>query len=126
MVTNSLWWATRTVNSKTSDFVRSLTHREHQAMFELLPPQRAALLEQGLLDQAKTAIVVDMPTSGGKTLLAQLRSGGDDGRRYSVGEARRFLKGLGADEWDGVRPEGAALSGTGYKRVWEVLSGEAV
>ena len=73
MITNSLWWATRTVNSKTTDFVRSLTHREHQAMFELLPPQRAALLEQGLLDQAKTAIVVDMPTSGGKTLLAQFR-----------------------------------------------------
>ena len=73
MVTNSLWWATRAVNSKTSDFVRSLTKREHQAMFELLPPQRAALLEQGLLDQAKTAIVVDLPTSGGKTLLAQFR-----------------------------------------------------
>ncbi len=73
MVTNSLWWATRSVNSKTSEFVRSLTHREHRAMFELLPPQRAALLEQGLLDQAKTAIVVDMPTSGGKTLLAQFR-----------------------------------------------------
>ncbi len=73
MVTNSLWWATRTVNSRTSDFVRSLTHRKHQAMFELLPPQRAALVEQGLLDQAKTAIVVDMPTSGGKTLLAQFR-----------------------------------------------------
>ncbi|WP_138381168.1 DEAD/DEAH box helicase [Luteithermobacter gelatinilyticus] len=73
MITNSLWWATRAVNSRTSDFVRSLTHREHQAMFELLPPQRAALLEQGLLDQAKTAIVVDMPTSGGKTLLAQFR-----------------------------------------------------
>ena len=73
MVTNSLWWATRTANSRMSEFVRTLTRREHQAMFELLPPQRAALLEQGLLDQAKTAIVVDMPTSGGKTLLAQFR-----------------------------------------------------
>ena len=73
MVTNSLWWATRTVNSRTTRFVRSLTHRKQQAMFELLPPQRAALLEQGLLDQAKTAIVVDLPTSGGKTLLAQFR-----------------------------------------------------
>lgn len=73
MVTNSLWWATRTVNPRTSDFVRTLTRREHQAMFELLPPQRAALLEHGLLDQAKTAIVIDMPTSGGKTLLAQFR-----------------------------------------------------
>ena len=69
MVTNSLWWATRTVNSRTSEFVRSLTRRQHQALFELLPPQRAALVEQGLLDQAKTAIVVDMPTSGGKTLF---------------------------------------------------------
>ena len=73
MVTNSLWWATRAVNSRTTHFVRSLTHREHRAMFELLPPQRAALLEQGLLDQAKTAIVIDLPTSGGKTLLAQFR-----------------------------------------------------
>lgn len=73
MVTNSLWWATRTINSKTSAFVQSLTHRTHHAMFELLPPQRAALLEKGLLDQAKTAIVIDLPTSGGKTLLAQFR-----------------------------------------------------
>lgn len=74
MVTNSLWWATRTVNSRTTDFVRSLTKREsHRSLFELLPPQRAALLEQGLLDQAKTAIVVELPTSGGKTLLAQFR-----------------------------------------------------
>ncbi|WP_022949972.1 DEAD/DEAH box helicase [Methylohalobius crimeensis] len=73
MVTNSLWWGTRTVNSRVSEFVKALTKREHQAMFELLPPQRTALLEQGLLDQAKTAIVIDMPTSGGKTLLAQFR-----------------------------------------------------
>ena len=73
MVTNSLWWATRAVNPKTSEFVRTLTSRESRSMFELLPPQSAALLEQGLLDQAKTAIVVDLPTSGGKTLLAQFR-----------------------------------------------------
>ena len=73
MVTNSLWWATRAVNSRTVEFVQTLTRRESRSMFELLPPQSAALLEQGLLDQAKTAIVVDMPTSGGKTLLAQFR-----------------------------------------------------
>ena len=73
MVTNSLWWATRAVNSRTSEFVRTLTKRANRSMFELLPPQSVALLEQGLLDQAKTAIVIDMPTSGGKTLLAQFR-----------------------------------------------------
>ncbi|HPT97727.1 MAG TPA: DEAD/DEAH box helicase [Armatimonadota bacterium] len=71
MVGGSLWWVARAVNSRVSRFVHEVT--KHQAMFELLPPQRAALQEQGLLDQAATAIVVDMPTSGGKTLLAQFR-----------------------------------------------------
>ena len=73
MITNSLWWATRSGNSLTTEFVRTLTKRENRSMFELLPPQSVALLEQGLLDQAKTAIVIDIPTSGGKTLLAQFR-----------------------------------------------------
>jgi len=71
MVAGSLWWVARAVNSRVSDFVRDVT--KQQAMFELLPPQRAALQEKGLLDQAATAIVVEMPTSGGKTLLAQFR-----------------------------------------------------
>ena len=86
MARNSLWWTTKAINPKTSSFVHSLTHRDHQPMFELLPPQSAALREQGLLDQAKTSIVVDIPTSGGKTLLAQFRIlqalnqfAGDDG-----------------------------------------------
>ena len=73
MVRNSLWWSMRRVNSKVSDFVRSLARRDHQPLFELLPPQRAALQEHGLLDPAKNVIVVDLPTSGGKTLLAEFR-----------------------------------------------------
>lgn len=73
MVKNSLWWGTRTVNSRVTRFVKSVTRRDASPLFELLPPQRAALLEHGLLDQAKTAVVVDMPTSGGKTLLAEFR-----------------------------------------------------
>lgn len=71
MVASSLWWVARAVNSRVSNFVRDVT--KQQAMFELLPPQRAALQEQGLLDQAVTAVVVELPTSGGKTLLAQFR-----------------------------------------------------
>lgn len=70
MVSGSLWWATRTVNSRVTKFVSSSTKR---GLFELLPPQRAALLEEGLLDTSKTAVVIEMPTSGGKTLLAQFR-----------------------------------------------------
>lgn len=71
MVADSIWWVARRINSRVTKFVNEVT--KQQALFELLPPQRAAIQEQGLLDQAATAIVVDMPTSGGKTLLAQFR-----------------------------------------------------
>ncbi|HEY6873291.1 MAG TPA: DEAD/DEAH box helicase [Geobacteraceae bacterium] len=71
MVAGSVWWVSRAVNSRVTKFVREVT--KQQALFELLPPQRAALQEMGLLDTAATAVVVDMPTSGGKTLLAQFR-----------------------------------------------------
>ncbi len=71
MVADSVWWVAQRINSRVTKFVKEVT--KQQALFELLPPQRAAIQEQGLLDQAATAIVVDMPTSGGKTLLAQFR-----------------------------------------------------
>jgi superfamily II DNA/RNA helicase len=71
MVAGCIWRVTQTVNSRVTEFVKNIT--KHQAMFELLPPQRAALQEQGLLDQASRAVIVEMPTSGGKTLLAEFR-----------------------------------------------------
>jgi len=71
MVVGSIWWVLGNVNPHITKFVREVT--KQQAMFELLPPQRAALQEQGLLDPASTAVVVELPTSGGKTLLAQFR-----------------------------------------------------
>ncbi|HEY8361882.1 MAG TPA: DEAD/DEAH box helicase [Tissierellaceae bacterium] len=71
MIESSIWWIARTINSKTTDFVKHVT--KARALFEMLPPQKAAIREQGLLDQASTAIVVEMPTSGGKTLLAEFK-----------------------------------------------------
>jgi hypothetical protein len=49
---------------------------------------------------------------------------GEQDSRLSVGQARRFLKDLSDRDWQRVRPVDAALTGKGYKRVWEVLSGE--
>ena len=72
MVAGSLWEATLGINSRISRFVRKVTSEAHP-MIELLPPQRSALAEQGLLDPASRAVVVDLPTSGGKTTLAQFR-----------------------------------------------------
>lgn len=72
MVAGSVWWVARAVNSRVTKFVETIT-RASKPLFELLPPQRAALREQGLLDQASRAVVIDLPTSGGKTTLAQFR-----------------------------------------------------
>ncbi len=71
MVMGSIWHVAQSVNSRIMEFVKNVT--KSRGLFELLPPQKVALQEQGLLDQANRAIVIDMPTSGGKTLLAQFR-----------------------------------------------------
>lgn len=71
MVNSSIWWTAESPNSKTTNFVKLVT--QTKGMFELLPPQRAAIQEHGLLNAANQAVVIDMPTSGGKTALAQFR-----------------------------------------------------
>lgn len=71
---NSIWWLLRSFNSRISDHVRHLASEDvARPLLELLPPQRRALLEDGLLDPAHRAVVVQMPTSSGKTLLAEFR-----------------------------------------------------
>ena len=47
----------------------------------------------------------------------------DDENRYSVDKARKFLRELSSEDWNRARPSDAALSGSGYKRIWEILSG---
>ena len=65
------------------------------------------------------------PRSAAESLGALYRDfTGEDSNRYSVDKARDFLKQLGSEEWDRVRPANAALSGQGYKSVWQILSGE--
>ncbi len=71
MVAASVWHVARKVNSRVTKFVSHATRT--RSLFELLPPQRAAVQEQGLLDPAAQAVVVNLPTSGGKTILAQFR-----------------------------------------------------
>ena len=75
MVRNSIWTVTRAVNSRVSRFVQSLVERGRgeKAIFDVLPPQRQTLAEKGLLGSSRRAIVVSLPTSSGKTLIAQFR-----------------------------------------------------
>lgn len=72
MIYNSIWRISETINSRVTMFVNHITKVE-KPVFELLYPQRASILEQGLLDPAHRAIVVNLPTSSGKTLIAEFR-----------------------------------------------------
>jgi superfamily II DNA/RNA helicase len=75
MVNNSIWTVTRAVNSRVTQFVHSLVERGRgsRVIFDVLPPQRRTLAEKGLLGSSRRAVVVSLPTSSGKTLIAQFR-----------------------------------------------------
>jgi len=75
MADNSIWTVTRAVNSRVTQFVKTLVDRGrgNRAIFDVLPPQRRALAEKGLLGSSRRAVVVSLPTSSGKTLIAQFR-----------------------------------------------------
>jgi superfamily II DNA/RNA helicase len=73
LVDNSIWTATRAVNSTVNSFVEQLvSHSAKRPIFELLPPQRQALREGGIRG-GERAVVVNLPTSSGKTFLAEFR-----------------------------------------------------
>ncbi len=71
LVAGSIRAATRGANSLTRRFADSLVSRPSNPLFQLLPPQREALRRQGLASNVHRSIVVNFPTSSGKTLLAQ-------------------------------------------------------
>jgi len=74
LVDNSIWTVTRAVNSRVSKFVQSVTSRtQPRPMFEMLPPQRRTLREEGLLGSGHRSVVVSLPTSSGKTMIAEFR-----------------------------------------------------
>ena len=75
MVENSIWTVTRSVNTRVTQFVHTLVDRGRgdRAIFDVLPPQRRTLAEKGLLGSSRRAVVVSLPTSSGKTLIAQFR-----------------------------------------------------
>ena len=73
MVENSIQTVTRAVNSRVSQFVKTLVDkgRVDKSLFDVIPPQRRSLAEKGLLGSSRRAVVVSLPTSSGKTLIAQ-------------------------------------------------------
>ena len=110
MTRNSVWTAAFRINPTITKFVESIT-KPGNPVFEFLYPQRVAILESGLLDPASDAVVVNMPTSSGKTMIAEFKileavnAFGDDGKIVYVVPTRalvnqitaRLRRDLGAD-----------------------------
>lgn len=73
MIENSIWTVIGTKNPQTTNLIRKITGQDSQKpVYELLYPQRDAI-RQHLLDSAIEATVLTLPTSSGKTLLAEFR-----------------------------------------------------
>ncbi|UKA59776.1 DEAD/DEAH box helicase [Arthrobacter sp. FW306-2-2C-D06B] len=71
MVQASIWTGTNLLGKSLREFVAALASPNRaDPLFELWPSQRAAL-DSHLLDPARRAVVVEMPTSAGKTLIAE-------------------------------------------------------
>ncbi len=73
MVENSIWNIAGQINSRALKFITLVTENKEKPIYELLYPQRVALLDQHLLDPTSKAIVVNLPTSSGKTIIAEFR-----------------------------------------------------
>lgn len=72
MVRNTIWHNTRGINNWVTHFNRYVS-RQAKGLVELLYPQKESILEGQLLNPAHRAIVVNLPTSSGKTLIAEYR-----------------------------------------------------
>lgn len=74
LLDNSLWTVARAAGPAAAEFVQEIVSRgRSKPFFEVLPPQRKALAEDGLARAAQRSVVVSLPTSAGKTLIAQFR-----------------------------------------------------
>lgn len=72
MVRNTIWHNTRGINNWVTHFNQYVS-RQEKGRFELLYPQKESILEGQLLNPAHRAIVLNLPTSSGKTLIAEYR-----------------------------------------------------
>ena len=71
LVQSSIWFNTRQLGEKVREFVDAIANSERDdPILELWPSQRRAISSE-LLNPARRAVVVEMPTSAGKTLLAE-------------------------------------------------------
>ncbi|MDR4952230.1 DEAD/DEAH box helicase [Chryseobacterium sp. ES2] len=73
IIRNTIWYTTRGINNWVTRFNNYISRKEDHGLFELLYPQRESIIEGGLLNPAHRAVVINLPTSSGKTLIAEYK-----------------------------------------------------
>jgi hypothetical protein len=74
LVERSIWRIVRGAGTRAREFVEQLANRrKEQPFLELLPPQHKALVDEGLMGTGRRSVVISLPTSAGKTLVAEFR-----------------------------------------------------
>lgn len=74
MVERSIWRVVRGAGTRATAFVEHLVSRDNDKPFlDLLPPQHKALVDEGLMGTGRRSVVISLPTSAGKTLVAEFR-----------------------------------------------------
>jgi len=65
------------------------------------------------------------PRSVAENIGAEFRSNlGQATADANISQAREFMKNLGENDWDRIRPKDSHLSGSDYKTIWGLLSRE--
>lgn len=73
LVRNTIWYSLNGINHWVSAFNKFIAKRENHSVFELLYPQRESIVKGELLNPVHKSIVVCLPTSSGKTLIAEYK-----------------------------------------------------
>lgn len=73
LIRNTIWYTTNGVNHWVTEFNKYISKKDDKSILELLYPQRESIRTGQLLNPAHKAIVVNLPTSSGKTMIAEYR-----------------------------------------------------
>jgi len=73
LIRNTIWYSTRGINNWVTRFNEFIAKESNNNIFELLYPQKESIVKGELLNPAHRAIVLNLPTSSGKTLIAEYR-----------------------------------------------------
>lgn len=73
LIRNTIWYNLRGVNHFISEFNKFIAKRDSKSIQELLYPQKYSIIKGEIFNPAYRSIILSLPTSSGKTLIAEYK-----------------------------------------------------